>query len=136
MGFPLGWASKQKTLKVVGYVNDEAVVEQKYSPERVPNKLVAYVEDSQIFADGADMTRLQFKITDPYGNRLPYAIQAVNFELLEGDVELIGENPFPLVGGQAALFIKARRTPGPVRVRLSSFRLQPVEVTLEVIPHS
>jgi beta-galactosidase len=132
-GFPLGWAAAQKDLKLVGYVNDQAVAEQNFSAERLPRKLVAYVEDQQIYADGADMTRLQFKITDDYGNRLPYAIQPVTIELLEGDAELIGDNPFPLVGGQAAIFIKAHRTTGTVRVRLSSFRLADAEVSLEIV---
>ena len=38
----------------------------------------------------------------------------MTFEL-KGAADLIGENPFPLVGGQAALYVKARHQTGTVR---------------------
>jgi len=44
------------------------------------------------------MTRVVFKIVDAYGNRLPYTNQVVSFEV-DGPGELMGENPFALMGG-------------------------------------
>jgi beta-galactosidase len=129
-GFGTTWGAHFKTLRLVGIRNGEAVAEQIIPAESLPSQLVAYVEDATLKADAIDMTRLVFKIVDEYGNRLPYAIQVVTLELLEGDAQIIGTNPFPLVGGQAALFIKAGRTPGKVVVRVSTPRLEPVEVTL------
>ena len=115
-GLGILWGAKFQELRVVGYINGEQVAEKFIEADSVPRKLEFYAEDEQLRADGMDMTRLVFKITDKYGNRLPYAIQPVHFELLEGDAELIGENPFALVGGQAALFLRAGRNPGTVRV--------------------
>jgi beta-galactosidase len=129
-GFGTTWGAHFQTLRLVGIRNGEAVAEQIIPAESLPSQLVAYVEDETLKADAIDMTRLVFKIVDEYGNRLPYAIQVVTLELLEGDAQIIGTNPFPLVGGQAALFIKAGRTPGKVVVRVSTPRLEPVEVTL------
>jgi beta-galactosidase len=75
------------------------------------------------------MTRLVFKIVDKYGNRLPYATSVISFEV-EGAAQLIGENPFPLVGGQAAVYLRASETPGIVKVRATTPRLSPAEVTI------
>ncbi len=122
------WGDAFRDLHIVGYRGEQAVAEQRISADGVPQQLVAFAEDTEIHADGRDMTRIVFKITDEYGNRLPYAIQPVTLELLEGDAQLIGENPFTLVGGQAALFLKAGHTPGTARIRVSTPRLESVEV--------
>ena len=77
------------------------------------------------------MTRLVFKIVDRFGNRLPYVNQVVAFTI-EGPADLIGENPFALMGGQAALYVKSRRTPGQVIIRATTPRLSAAQVTLQV----
>jgi beta-galactosidase len=78
------------------------------------------------------MTRLVFKIVDECGSRLPYATQSVSFEI-DGPADLIGENPFALVGGQAALYVRARKQPGTVTVRATTARLEAAEVTIQVV---
>jgi beta-galactosidase len=78
------------------------------------------------------MTRLIFRITDEFCNPLPYATRVVTFEL-EGDADLIGENPFPLIGGQAALYIKARQQPSTVTVRAHTVGLPSATVSLEIL---
>lgn len=131
-GLDLHWGGKFEALRVVGFVDDEQVAEKFIEADSIPRKLEFYAEDTQLRADGIDMTRLVFKITDSYGNRLPYAIQPVHFELLAGDAELIGENPFALVGGQAALFLRAGHTAGTVRIKASTPRLDPVEIEVKL----
>ncbi len=131
-GLDLHWGGKFEALRVVGFVDDTQVAEKFIEADSIPRKLEFYAEDTQLRADGIDMTRLVFKITDSYGNRLPYAIQPVHFELLDGDAEIIGENPFALVGGQAALFLRARHTAGTVRLKASTPRLDPVEIEVEL----
>jgi beta-galactosidase len=131
-GLNLMWGGQKfDDLRLVGYVNGEAVIEQRMSTDGIPNKLVLAADDAELQADGADMTRLAFKITDKYGNRLPYAIQPVWFEI-NGPAKLIGENPFALVGGQAALYIKAGDEPGTVTVRATTPRLEPAQVTIKI----
>jgi beta-galactosidase len=131
-GLNLLWgAHKFEDMRLVGYVNGEAVIEHCISGDGIPKKLVLEVDDSELKADGADMTRLVFKITDQYGNRLPYAMQPVSFEI-NGPAQLIGENPFALVGGQAALYIKAGKEAGMVTVRATTARLADAEVSLTI----
>jgi beta-galactosidase len=78
------------------------------------------------------MTRLIFRITDPYNNPLPYATKVVNFEL-DGPADLIGENPFPLIGGQAALYLKACYQTGTVTIHAQTTGLPSASVSIEII---
>jgi beta-galactosidase len=117
-------------LHVVGYYQGEIVAEQKIAVNGIPHALTLRADDDILNADGSDMTRLVFQIVDPYGNPLPYATSVVCFEL-EGDATLIGENPFPLVGGSAALYVKAGHTPSDIVIRASIARLAEAEVRIE-----
>jgi len=119
-------------LHLIGYLQGQPVAEQWISSSRLPVKLELSTDVDQLVADGADMTRLIFRITDSFGNPLPYAIKAISFEL-EGEADLIGENPFPLVGGQAALFVKARQQPGKVSIRAHADGLPCASVQLELV---
>lgn len=129
-GLNLLWGGhKFDDLRVVGYVNGQAVVEQRMESYGVPRALALEADDNELHADGADMTRLVFRIVDKYGNRLPYTNQVVAFEI-DGPAELIGENPFALMGGQAALYVKATHEAGTVTVRATTPRLEAAVVTI------
>lgn len=128
----LTWGGKLPVLQVIGYYKGEKVAEQKIDCSPQPTKLLLLPDDLELQADGSDMTRLVFKITDQYGNRLPFAIKVVSFEI-EGPAELIGENPFALVGGQAALYIRAGHTAGLVTIRAKADRLPDASVTINLI---
>ena len=82
-------------------------------------------------ADGADMTWLRIKVTDEHGNIQRYANPIVTFEL-EGVGELVGTNPFALMGGQAGLFIKSTLKAGTVKVTASAERLESASVELMI----
>ena len=68
-----------------------------------------------MIADGADTTRVVFRVTDEFDNILPFSDGAIAFDI-EGPAEIIGDNPFALVGGTGAIWIRAREQPGLVRV--------------------
>lgn len=116
-------------LRVIGYVDGQAVGEHRIAADAQPKSLLLEPDDTELVADSIDMTWLVFKIVDAYGNPLPYATAVVSFEI-EGEGELIGDNPFPLVGGQAALFVRTTQTPGQIRVTASTPRLPPAQVTI------
>jgi len=119
-------------LHLVGYIANEPVVEQWIASNQLPSKLVLSVDTHQLIADGADMTRLCFRITDVYGNTLPYTPAAVHFDL-DGPADLIGENPFPLMGGQAAVFLKARHQTGTVKVHARANGMPGESISLEIM---
>jgi beta-galactosidase len=53
------------------------------------------------------------RVTDEYGALRRYATAAVALHL-EGPAEIIGDNPFSLVGGCGAIWIRAQQQPGDV----------------------
>jgi beta-galactosidase len=55
---------------------------------------------------------------------------------LEGPAELIGDNPFSLIGGTGAVWIRAKEEAGSVRLKATHPRLgsQTVELTLTAAP--
>lgn len=122
LGMLITWGSAFEDLRVVGFINGAEVAEQQIASDGMPRALLLQADDAELRADGADMTRVVFKIVDRCGNRLPYTQSVVTFTV-DGPGELIGENPFPLMGGQAAVYLKATHTPGVVTVRASTPRL-------------
>jgi beta-galactosidase len=140
MGFPLlaVFGSHYQDLRIVGYIRGQAVAEQRLSADGVPHALTLTADDAALHADGADMTRLVFRIVDRFGNRLPYCTQVIGFEIEAGNTgaQLIGENPFALVGGHAAIYLKAGTTPGAVTIRARSLtpyqHLAPAEITVRI----
>lgn len=128
---PLGQPERFKDLRLVGYVNGQAVEEQIIASSNLPHHLVLETDDAELKADGADMTRLVFSIVDGYGNRLPYTNQVVTFEI-DGPADLIGENPFALMGGQAALYVKALHEPGEVTITAKTMRLPDAITSLTI----
>jgi beta-galactosidase len=120
-----------RDLRIVGYLGGVPVIEQRISSDGLPFELTLEADDATLDATGADMTRLVFKLVDRFGNRQPYTTRVVSFTL-EGPGELVGTNPFPLVGGQAAVYVRAGREPGEIKLRASVPGLDAAEVTIKV----
>jgi beta-galactosidase len=123
------WGHNFHDLRLVGLIDGQPVAEQRIAADGMPAQLVLEADDHELDADGADMTRLVIKVTDKYGNRLPYAITVVSVQL-EGAGTLIGDNPFPLVGGQGALYVRTADLPGTITVTARAPRLPSAEITI------
>ncbi|MGB1287899.1 MAG: glycoside hydrolase family 2 protein, partial [Aggregatilineales bacterium] len=124
------WGDAFSELKIIGYINGEAVATKQVENDSIPRALELSTSHETLNANGADMCWLWFKIVDKYGNPLPYGITVVTFTI-EGPGELIGENPFPLVGGQGGLFIKSTEVAGTITVRAHAAHLAPVEIQVK-----
>lgn len=125
------WGQVAKDAEFVGKVKGKAVIRRKIAGDGVPQKLWLVTDDKQLAADGADMTRIAFAVTDRHGNILPYATGAVTLEIA-GPGELVGENPFALVAGRGALWLRAGRKKGTVKITASASRLKPQSITVKV----
>ena len=126
------WGSTFHDFTLVGYYQGNKVAKVLLPIGGLPAKLELWTDSDELLADCADMTRLAFRIVDEYGNRLPYTNQIVTISV-EGPVELIGENPFALMGGQGALYLKSTREVGEVSVTATSPRLEPQSVQIRII---
>ncbi len=88
---------------------------KKYSGKGVDQKFTLLPDDTSLIADGADTTRVVLRVTDEFDAIRPFANDAIKFEL-EGPAEIIGDNPFALVGGTGAVWIRAKEQAGTVRL--------------------
>src|SRR5581483_7886238 len=75
------WGGEWKPLTVHGYIAGERVVTRQISNDGVPKRLEMSADDSTLMADGADMTRISLRITDEFGNILPFANEPVTLSL-------------------------------------------------------
>ena len=102
-------------LRIEGYIGGNKVISKTLSGRGVDQKFVLVPDDTKLLADGADTTRVVLRVTDEYGAIRPFANDAIQFTL-EGPAEIIGNDPFALIGGTGAIWIRAKEQPGTARL--------------------
>ncbi len=130
--------NKWGDLRIEGYIGGKLAITRNYGGAGVDKKFALIADDPALIADGADTTRVVFRVTDAYDAILPFADGAIRFEL-DGPAEIIGDNPFALVGGTGAIWIRAREQAGVARLTAHHPRLgrQQVEIRIsEAVPEA
>jgi len=123
------WGTAFDDLKIIGYYQGEQVAEQYFPINSHPRKLVLTVDHDTISRKGNDMTWVRIQVTDEHGNIQRYANPIVTFTV-DGPGQLIGTNPFALIGGQAGLFIKGTGESGEVTITATADRLDSSSATV------
>ena len=100
-------------LTIDGYIGGKKVISRQYSGRGLDQKFALLPDDTMLVADGADTTRVVLRVTDEFDNIRPYAGDPVQFTL-DGPAEIIGDNPFALIGGTGAIWIRAKQQAGTV----------------------
>jgi beta-galactosidase len=120
-------------LRLEGYIQGKQVILKKYSGKGLDQKFTLLPDDTSLMADGADTTRVVLRVTDEFDAIRPFANDGIKFEL-EGPAEIIGDNPFSLIGGTGAIWIRAKEQAGTVRLTATHPALgkQQVEFTIAV----
>ena len=126
-GLRHGWGD----LRLEGYVQGKKVIEKKMSGRGVDAKFVIAADDSSLMADGADTTRVVMRVTDEFDAIRPFANDSITL-MIEGPAEIIGENPFSLVGGTGAVWIRVKEQAGTVRLTATHPRLGPKELQFQI----
>jgi len=106
------------------------VIERKMSAKGVDQQFIVAADDRELDADGIDMTRVVFRVADEFGNTRPFAQAAIQFTIENG--EIIGDNPFALVGGGGAVWIRSKQTSGVIRLTAKHPRLGTKTVEIKV----
>ena len=119
-------------LRIEGYIAGKKVIEKRYSGKAIDQKFELRADDDVLEADGRDSTRIAFRVTDEFGNVRPYATSAITFEL-EGPAEFIGDNPFAIIGGVGAAWIRAKQEAGDVILRASHPVLGRQELRIRIL---
>ena len=106
-----GWGD----LRIDGYIQSKKVISRSMSGKGIDQKFALLPDDAALIADGADTTRVVLRVTDEFDAIRPFANDDIHFELT-GPAQLIGDNPFSLIGGTGAVWIRAGEIPGEVRL--------------------
>ena len=122
-------------LRIDGFLKGKQVISKSFSGRGTNNKFALLPDDTELLADGADTTRVVLRATDEFGAIRTYANDPITFTL-QGPAELIGDNPFSLIGGTGAVWVRAREQAGTVRLTANHPRLgaQTVSFTLRGVP--
>src|SRR6202522_2902715 len=95
-------------LRLDGYIQGKQVISKRLSGTGVDTKFLLLPDDVELIADGADSTRVVLRITDEFVAVRPFANDAIKLEI-EGPAEIVGDNPFSLVGGTGAVWIRSQK---------------------------
>ena len=104
-----------RDLKIEGYIGGKLVITKTLSGAGVDADLKVEPDDTELEANGSDATRVVLRVTDQFGNVQQFASGAVSLSVT-GPAEIVGENPFGIVGGMGAVWLKAKETAGTVRL--------------------
>ncbi len=99
IGIPLeGWGN----LRIDGYIGGKQVISKTLPGNDTEYELRVEPDDKELLGDGIDATRVVLQVTNEQGGWRPFSSGAVALHI-EGPGEIIGENPFALVGGVGAV---------------------------------
>lgn len=122
-------------LRIDGFIQGKQVISKSYSGKGIDQKLLVMPDDLELLADGADTTRVVFRAADEFDQVRPFANDALQLTL-EGPAQIVGDNPFALVGGTGAVWIRAGEQGGTATLRVTHPVLgtQTVTFTLRSVP--
>jgi beta-galactosidase len=118
-------------LRIEGYIQGKQVIAKTMSGRGVDQKFALVLDDTELRADGADTTRVVLRATDEFGRIRPFANDTVKLEV-DGPAEIIGDNPFALIGGTGAIWIRAKEQAGTATLRATHPRLGTQQVRFEI----
>jgi beta-galactosidase len=106
-----GWGD----LRIEGYIGARKVISKTLSGKGIDQQFHADPDDSELLGDGIDTTRVVLRVTDEFGAQRPFAVGAIGLSI-EGPGEIIGDNPFALVGGVGAVWVRTKEASGVIRL--------------------
>jgi beta-galactosidase len=109
------WGHEWRALRIDGYIKGVKRASRTLSERGVDADFVLRADSRELLGDGADCTRVWFMVTDEHGNARNFAVGAIQFEI-DGPGELIGDNPFALVSGRGAVWVRAQRRKGLIEL--------------------
>ncbi|EEQ61636.1 putative beta-galactosidase [Clostridiales bacterium 1_7_47FAA] len=117
------WQHRWTGARIVGYVGGQAVAEKRYSDNPRLSQLLVQPDDTVLYNDQVDETRVVCTFMDEFGNRLYHHMEAVSVSV-SGDIELIGPSLIPSMGGCAAFWVRtcASGTRGTAGIHIHTSR--------------
>ena len=119
-------------LRIEGYLGGKKVISKNYSGKGIDAQLLVEPDDRELLGDGQDVTRVVLGAIDEYGNTQQLSSGAVQLTI-EGPGEIVGENPFGLVAGAGAIWIRTKQGAGTVTLNARHQYLGTREIRLTVL---
>jgi beta-galactosidase len=120
-------------LRIEGYIQGKKVITKQYSNKGIDQQFVVAPDDTRLAADGADTTRVVLRVTDEFGAIRSFADDVIRLEV-EGPAYIIGDNPFALIGGTGAIWLRAKEEAGRVRLTATHPVLGKRQIEFEIAP--
>jgi beta-galactosidase len=120
-------------LRIDGFIQGKQVISKSYSSKGIDQKFSIVPDDKSLYGDGADTTRVVLAVTDEFGAICPFANDAIKFEI-DGPAVILGDNPFALIGGTGAIWIRTKEQAGVVHLRAYHPVLGKQEIQITVAP--
>jgi beta-galactosidase len=102
-------------LKIEGYIKDKLAATKLLPGGGTDDVLLVKPDDLELDGDGRDATRVVLAVMDSGGNYRPFASGAISLSIA-GPGEIVGENPFSIVGGAGAVWVKTKEGAGTIRL--------------------
>ena len=131
--FDLSIESGHPELRLDGYLGAHLAISRSFASSPEGDRLALVADDAELVADGVDATRVVFAATDRFGAPRPFVGGEVTFSL-DGPGVLIGDNPFALIGGAGAVWLRATEQPGKVRLTAHHPVLGAQHVEFDITP--
>jgi beta-galactosidase len=119
-------------LRIEGYIKGKQAIVKRYSGRGIDQQFSIVPDDTRLFADGADTTRVVLRVSDEFGAIRSLAGDAIQLSVA-GPAEIIGDNPFALVGGTGAVWLRAKEQAGKVRLTALHPTLGKRQVDFEIV---
>jgi beta-galactosidase len=119
-------------LRIEGYIGGKLAITRTLSGGGADRRFALAPDDTSLIADGADTTRVVLRVTDEFGAIQPFANDAIRLELT-GPAEIIGDNPFALVGGTGAVWIRALEMAGKAKLTATHPYLGVQQIEFEIV---
>jgi beta-galactosidase len=118
-------------LRIDGYIGGKVVISKTYSGKGIDSQLLVEPDDTTLMGDGSDVTRVLLRVADEYGNTQQFASGVVTLTI-DGPGEIIGENPYGLMGGAGAVWIKTKAEAGLIQLTAKHQYLAEKKVSINV----
>ena len=126
------WGLTWEDGRFVGYLSGNAIIERTFAKDPVPKAIVAVADDAALQADGIDATRIVYRAVDQVGNLTPFLHEFLKLSV-SGPGEIIGPHDIPIIGGTAAVWVKAGTQPGVLTLSATCARFAANDVRIETM---
>lgn len=114
-------------LKAEALKDGKVVASHVWKQPGKPAKLVLQADRSTLAADGSDISRIVVSAVDENGTDTPGCNAEISFAL-DGNGQLIGENPVKLRAGKMIILAQSAFSPGTLRIRAAAAGLTAASV--------